>query len=112
MNDSKMASLILGALAALLASGSATAFAEPAPEPPGGQPSVFLELFGRAQESRSTAYDESLKAAGPAPRMPVGVPQPDGSVRYGNVSVYVKEACPEGALLEPPPLPGRRRSSH
>src|SRR5437016_3914740 len=38
-----------------------------------------------------------------------GVVQPDGSVRYGNVSVTVKNPCPPGtAHYEAPPLPGRR----
>jgi hypothetical protein len=100
--------VIVPALGALFALGPAVVGAEPTAEPPAG-PTIFLELFGRSPESRGTAYDESLKTSGPAPRGPVGVPQPDGSVRYGNVSVYVKEVCPEGASLEVPPLPGRRR---
>lgn len=98
---------VAGALAVLVL-GAPVAAAEPSPADRGG-PAILLELFGRPPESRSTAYDESLRAPGPPPRAPAGVPQPDGSVRYGNVSVYVKEVCPEGALLEPPPLPGRRR---
>jgi hypothetical protein len=77
-----------------------------------GAPTLLLELIGRPVESRSTAYDDSLKDAGPAPRSPLGVVQPDGTVRYGSVTVQVKEACPEGAMLEPPPLPGRRRRAH
>ena len=38
-----------------------------------------------------------------------GEVQPDGSVRYGNVTVTVRNPCPPGtAHYEPPPLPGRR----
>ena len=75
------------------------------------RPSVLLELLGRAPESRESAYDDSLKQSSPPPR-PLfgGVVQPDGSVKYGNVSVHVKDTCPESALFEPPPLPGRRRT--
>jgi hypothetical protein len=61
-------------------------------------------------ESRGSAFDAGLKDAGPPPaRNTVGEVQPDGSVRYGNVSVTVKNPCPPGtAHYEPPPLPGRR----
>jgi hypothetical protein len=35
--------------------------------------------------------------------------QADGSVRYGNVTVSVRNPCPPGSgHVEPPPLPGRR----
>jgi hypothetical protein len=60
---------------------------------------------------RQTAYDEAVKAAGgPAPRTALGgEAQPDGSVRYGKVTVTVRNPCPPGTdHYEPPPLPGRR----
>jgi hypothetical protein len=111
MNESRRTPrVILAAFGVLLVGGPVGVAAEQAAEP--GGPAIFLELFGRSPESRVTAYDESLKTSGPAPRTPVGVPQPDGSVRYGNVSVYVKEVCPEGASFDLPPLPGRRRPAH
>jgi hypothetical protein len=35
--------------------------------------------------------------------------QEDGTVRYGNVTVTVRNPCPPGSLHdEPLPLPGRR----
>ena len=71
--------------------------------------SLFLSIISAPVERREAAFDEALKAGGPPPREPAGVVQPDGSVRYGNVSVTVKNPCPPGtAHYEPPPLPGRR----
>jgi hypothetical protein len=71
--------------------------------------SLFLSIMSAPVERREAAFDEALKAGGPPPREPAGVVQPDGSVRYGNVSVTVKNPCPPGtAHYEPPPLPGRR----
>jgi|SRR5881397_2374566 len=71
--------------------------------------SLFLSIISTPVERRETAFDEALKSGGPPPREPAGVVQPDGSVRYGNVSVTVKNPCPPGtAHYEPPPLPGRR----
>ena len=73
--------------------------------------SMLLNVFSTPVESRGAAYDQSLREEGPAPAAPLGgVVQPDGSVRYGNVSVTVKNPCPPGTVhYEPPPLPGRRR---
>lgn len=71
--------------------------------------SLFLSIISTPVERRETAFDEALKAGGPPPRDPAGVVQPDGSVRYGNVTMTVKNPCPPGtAHYEPPPLPGRR----
>jgi hypothetical protein len=72
-------------------------------------PTLLLEILGRTPESRDAAYNESLKRSQPTPRSGLGVLQPDGSYKYGGVSVYVKDSCPESATYEPPPLPGRRR---
>jgi hypothetical protein len=53
-----------------------------------------------------------MRAPGPKPRVAAvggGEVQPDGSVKYGDVSVTIKNPCPEGTShYEPPPLPGRR----
>ena len=72
--------------------------------------SLFLSIISSSPtvERREAAFDEALKAGGPPPREPAGVVQPDGSVRYGNVTMTVKNPCPPGAHYEPPPLPGRR----
>jgi hypothetical protein len=60
-------------------------------------------------DRREAAFDESLKENGRAPLPPAGVVQPDGSVRYGTVSVTVKNPCPpDSTHYEAPPLPGRR----
>ncbi|MBI1964235.1 MAG: hypothetical protein HY616_10545 [Candidatus Rokubacteria bacterium] len=75
---------------------------------------MLLDLLARPAEARGSAFDESLKAPGPAPRPTEGEVLPDGSVRYGagsgSVTVMLKNPCPPGtAHYEPPPLPGRRR---
>ena len=75
---------------------------------------MLLELLARPAAPRGSAFDESLKAPGPAPRAAEGEVLPDGSVRYGvgsgSVTVLLKNPCPPGtAHYEPPPLPGRRR---
>jgi len=72
--------------------------------------SLLLSIVSSAPvDRRETAFDQSLKESGRPPLPPAGVVQPDGSVRYGNVSVTVKNPCPpDSAHYEPPPLPGRR----
>ena len=72
--------------------------------------SMLLDLTAPRAQSRDTAYQESLRAEGPAPvRRGFGDVQDDGSVRYGDVSVTVRNPCPPGtAHYEPAPLPGRR----
>ena len=70
---------------------------------------LILSIVGAPIERREAAFDQALKEEGPRPRGPAGVVQEDGSVRYGSVSVTVKNPCPPGtAHYEPPPLPGRR----
>ncbi len=71
--------------------------------------SMLLSIMAAPTESRQAAYDRSLTEDGPPPAGPLGVVQPDGSVRYGRVTVTVKNPCPPGTPhYEPPPLPGRR----
>ena len=72
--------------------------------------SMLLELSAPRAMARDAAYQESIKAApSVAPRPPSGEVQEDGSVRYGNVTVTVRNPCPPGSGHEEPlPLPGRR----
>jgi hypothetical protein len=72
--------------------------------------SLLLDLTAPRVQSRDAAYQESLRAEGPAPlrRTLAGEVQDDGSVRYGDVTVTVKNPCPPGTHYEAPPLPGRR----
>ncbi len=97
-----LAAALLGALAA---SGAA---AEELKTPI--RASMLLDLTAPRAQSRDTAYQESVRAEGPAPvRRGFGEVQEDGSVRYGDLSVTVRNPCPPGtAHFEPVPLPGRR----
>lgn len=72
--------------------------------------SMLLNIFSAPAEARGAAFDQALREEGPSPAGPLGgVIQPDGSVRYGSVTVTVKNPCPPGTThYEPPPLPGRR----
>lgn len=72
---------------------------------------LMLELTAPRADTRGDAFDEALREPGPAPRdATVGEVMPDGSVRYGKVTVSVRNPCPPGTFHddEPPPLPGRR----
>ena len=72
--------------------------------------SMFLDLTAPRPSARDAAYQESIRSApAVAPRPPSGEVQEDGSVRYGNVTVTVRNPCPPGSGHEEPmPLPGRR----
>ena len=71
--------------------------------------SIVLDMVNRPVDSRQLAFDESLKREAPSARGSVMEVLPDGTVRYGDVSVTVKNPCPPGtAHYDPPPLPGRR----
>jgi len=70
---------------------------------------MMLNILSAPSAVRADAFDASLKDEGPAPRSSEGEVQPDGSVRYGKVTVSVRNPCPPGTThYEPPPLPGRR----
>jgi hypothetical protein len=65
-------------------------------------------------QQRQIAFDESLRQAGPPPANRfAGEVQPDGSVRYGDVTLSaIKNPCPPGEHVElpsPPPLARRAR---
>ena len=72
--------------------------------------SMFLDLSAPRVTARDAAYQESIRSApSVVPRPPSGEVQEDGSVRYGNVTVTVRNPCPPGSGHEEPlPLPGRR----
>jgi hypothetical protein len=72
--------------------------------------SMFLDRTAPRASAREAAYQESIRSApAVAPRPPSGEVQEDGSVRYGNVTVTVRNPCPPGSgHEEPKPLPGRR----
>jgi len=72
--------------------------------------SMFLDLTAPRAQSRDTAYQESLRTKGPAPAQSafVGEVQPDGSVKYGDVTVTVRNPCPPGHDDGTKSLPGRR----
>jgi hypothetical protein len=98
-----LAAALLGALAA---TGAAVADEVKTPI----RASMFLDLTTPRAQSRDAAYQESVRAEGPPPaRSGIGEVQEDGSVRYGNVTVTVRNPCPPGtAHYDPAPLPGRR----
>jgi hypothetical protein len=72
--------------------------------------SMFLDLTAPRVTAREAAYQESIRTAPSVPPRPSnGEVQEDGSVRYGNVTVTVRNPCPPGSGHEEPlPLPGRR----
>jgi hypothetical protein len=72
--------------------------------------SMFLDLTAPRATAREAAYQESIRTAPSVPPRPSnGEVQEDGSVRYGNVTVTVRNPCPPGSGHEEPmPLPGRR----
>jgi len=73
--------------------------------------SMILSIVAAPVDTRTSAFDEALKRpAPPAPVSSIGEVLADGSVRYGNAVMTVRNPCPPGtAHWEPPPLPGRRR---
>jgi hypothetical protein len=91
----------------LVAAWSATAVADEAKAPISA--SMLLSIAAPISESRDAAFDRAMKEPGPPARRPDGEIQPDGSVRYGSVTMTVRNPCPPGTHFEPPPLPGRVR---
>jgi len=75
-------------------------------------PSMILDLTAPRAAEPGRAFDESLRRDGPPPANPKveWKQQPDGSYRYGNTTIIIRQDCPPGSEhFEPPPLPGRRR---
>src|SRR5215510_1088773 len=99
----------LAALAgALILAGtwSATAAADGVKSPISA--SMLLSISSPLSETRDAAFDRAMKEPGPPARRPDGEIQPDGSVRYGAMTVTVRNPCPPGTHYELP-LPGRVR---
>lgn len=97
-----LAAALLGAL-----STTAPAAADEAKTPI--RASLLLDLSAPRAQSRDAAFQESLRDGGPEPlRRGFGEVQEDGSVRYGDVTVTVRNPCPPGTHYESSVLPGRR----
>ena len=72
--------------------------------------SMVLSIVSQPPELSGRALDRALLDPGP-PAAPGITPEvlPDGSVKYGNTTVSVRNPCPPGTVhYEPRPLPGRR----
>jgi hypothetical protein len=91
----------------LVAAWSSSASADEAKTPI--KASLLMSIAAPITESRDAAFDRAMKEPGPPARRPDGEIQPDGSVRYGTVTITVRNPCPPGTHYEPPPLPGRVR---
>jgi hypothetical protein len=74
-------------------------------------PSAILDITAPRPALPSRAYDESIKREGPPPANATEWrQQSDGSYRYGNTTIIIRQDCPPGSEhFEPPPRPGRRR---
>ena len=86
---------------------SAAALADEAKSPISA--SMLLSVVAPITESREAAFDRAIKEPGPPARRPDGEIQPDRSVRYGSVTITVRNPCPPGTHYEPLSLPGRVR---
>ena len=101
---------LLAFLGVLAAAGAWTtvAGAEEAKTPITG--AMLLNILAPVAESRDAAFDRAMKEPAPAARRPEGEVQADGTVRYGSLTMTVRNPCPPGSgHYEPPPLPGRAR---
>ena len=108
MMKTMIAAGALGALVVGVGGMAVRAHADEVKTPVSALTLVNSVLAKPAAQDQRTAYDEAIKATDPAPRSAFsGEVQPDGSVKYGSVTVSVKNPCPPGHY-EPPPLPGRR----
>ena len=98
---------VLALLTTLIAYGVSPASADEAKSPVSA--SMFMKIMNTPLEARETAFDRSLKEAGPAPRPPLAEILPDGSVKIDRAVITVRNPCPPGTMQhEPAPLPGRR----
>jgi hypothetical protein len=101
--------ILRGVLAALVVSGLGAIPAAADEAKSQVNASMMLNILSAPTPARESAYDRSITDPGPAPRSDEPVVQPDGSVRYGSVSMTIKNPCPPGtAHYEPAPLPGRK----
>jgi hypothetical protein len=72
-------------------------------------PTLLLNLTAPKAADPTKAFDEAIKREPPANPNVQWKQQPDGSYRYGNTTIFIRDDCPPGEGLGPPPLPGRRR---
>lgn len=99
--------LLLLAGLAMIAAGVAPALADEAKTPVSA--SMLFTITTTPIETRETAYNRSLKDAGPAPRPSLAEVLPDGSLKVDRAVITVRNPCPPGTThYEPAPLPGRR----
>src|SRR4030081_2880813 len=109
MNESagmKKIATFAGALV-LVGAWSAAALADEAKSPISA--SMLLSVVAPITESRDAAFDRAMKEPGRAARRPDGEIQPDGSVRYGSVTITVRETRPARNPYEPTTPPRRAR---
>ena len=98
---------VLALLATLAVFGAAPVSGDEAKAPVSA--SMLLKIMSTPMEARETAFDRSLKDAGPAPRPRLAEIMPDGSVKVDRAVITVRNPCPPGTThYEPAPLPGRR----
>jgi hypothetical protein len=71
---------------------------------------LLLNITAPRTPDRAAAFQQALRDTGPAPAVNpfVGEVQEDGSVKYGSVTVTVRNPCPPGTAHYEAPLPGRR----
>ena len=98
----------LGGMLVLVAAWAGPAVADEAKTPING--AMLLNILAPTAESRDAAFDRAMKEPALSPRRPEGEVQADGTVRYGSLTMTVRNPCPPGSgHYEPPPLPGRVR---
>ena len=100
--------LVLAGVVVAVVASAGIAGADEAKTPING--AMLLNILAPSAESRDAAFDRAMKEPGPAAKRPEGEVLADGSVRYGSVTMTVRNPCPPGSgHYEPPPLPGRAR---
>ena len=100
--------LVLAGVVVAVVASAGIAGADEAKTPING--AMLLNILAPSAESRDAAFDRAMKEPGPAAKRPEGEVLADGSVRYGSVTMTVRNPCPPGSgHYGPPPLPGRAR---
>src|SRR2546427_12563411 len=67
---------------------------------------LLLNIMAPVAESRDAAFDRAMKEPAPPPLRAEGHVQPDGSVRYGSMTLTVRNPNPPRTLhYQPPPEP-------
>jgi Thiolase, N-terminal domain len=108
--------LLIRAMIGLAAAGSWSALVQAEEQKPSINASLLLNnVLSQPvdHQQRQLAFDEALRHPGPTPAkgMMEGEVQPDGSVRYGNLTVSsIKNPCPPGEHVEVPATPVARRA--